>query len=66
MVFNGAAASETVAGNPMSFARTLLFLLGLLVALSRQGVRERLRRITGAGWQKVKGTVGMGVKVSYI
>ncbi|RAQ52573.1 peroxin 26 [Aspergillus flavus] len=58
--------SKTVAGNPMSFARTLLFLLGLLVALSRQGVRERLRRITGAGWQKVKGTVGMGVKVSYI
>ncbi|KAE8313356.1 hypothetical protein BDV41DRAFT_536968 [Aspergillus transmontanensis] len=58
--------SKTVAGNPMSFARTLLFLLGILVALSRQGVRERLRRITGAGWQKVKGTVGMGVKVSYI
>ncbi|KAE8400945.1 peroxin 26 [Aspergillus pseudonomiae] len=58
--------SRTVAGNPMSFARTLLFLLGILVALSRQGVRERLRRITGAGWQKVKGTVGMGVKVSYI
>ncbi|KAE8371371.1 hypothetical protein BDV26DRAFT_276219 [Aspergillus bertholletiae] len=58
--------SKTVAGNPMSFARTLLFLLGLLVALSRQGVRERLRRITGAGWQKVKGTVGMGMKVSYI
>ncbi|KAE8134384.1 hypothetical protein BDV38DRAFT_255324 [Aspergillus pseudotamarii] len=58
--------SRTVAGNPMSFARTLLFLLGLLVALSRQGVRERLQRITGAGWQKIKGTVGMGVKVSYI
>ena len=58
--------SKTVAGSPMSFARTLLFLLGLLVALSRQDVRERIRRITGAGWQKVKGTIGMGVKVSYI
>ncbi|KAL4892323.1 peroxin 26 [Aspergillus ambiguus] len=58
--------SKTVAGSPLSFARTLLFLLGLLVALSRQDVRERLRRIAGNGWQKVKGTIGMGVKVSYI
>ncbi|KAF9892429.1 hypothetical protein FE257_001537 [Aspergillus nanangensis] len=58
--------SKTVAGNPLSFARTLLFLLGLLVALSRQDVRERIRRITEAGWQKVRGTIGMGVKVSYI
>ncbi|KAE8349979.1 peroxisome proliferation protein peroxin 26 [Aspergillus coremiiformis] len=58
--------SNTISGNPLSFARTLLFLLGLLAALSRSDVRERLRRITGAGWQKVKGTVGMGVKVSYI
>jgi flagellar biosynthesis GTPase FlhF len=58
--------SKTIAGNPLSFARTLLFLLGLLVALGRQDMRERLRRITDAAWQKVKGTVGMGVKVSYI
>ena len=57
---------RTVAGNPLSFARTLLFLLGIVVALSRQNVRERIRRLTGSGWQKVKGTVGMGVKVSYI
>lgn len=58
--------SKTVAGNPLSFARTLLFMLGLIVALSRENVRERIRRITGSGWQKVKGTIGMGVKVSYI
>ncbi|KAE8154731.1 hypothetical protein BDV25DRAFT_94343 [Aspergillus avenaceus] len=58
--------SNTVAGNPLAFARTLLFLLGILVAFSRQGVRDRFRRITSAGWQKIKGTVGMGVKVSYI
>ncbi|KAF7596758.1 hypothetical protein BBP40_000186 [Aspergillus hancockii] len=58
--------SKTIAGNPLSFARTLLFLLGILVALGRQDVRERLRRITDGAWQKVKGTVGMGVKVSYI
>lgn len=58
--------SQSVTGNPLSFARTLLFMLGIIMALSRQDVRERVRRVTGAGWQKVKGTVGMGVKVSYI
>ncbi|RAH58236.1 peroxisome proliferation protein peroxin 26 [Aspergillus piperis CBS 112811] len=58
--------SKSIAGNPLSFARTLLFMLGIIAALSRQDVRERIRRITGSGWQKIKGTVGMGVKVSYI
>ncbi|PWY70701.1 peroxisome proliferation protein peroxin 26 [Aspergillus eucalypticola CBS 122712] len=58
--------SKSIAGNPLSFARTLLFMLGIIAALSRQDVRERIRRITGSGWQKLKGTVGMGVKVSYI
>ncbi|PYH85886.1 peroxisome proliferation protein peroxin 26 [Aspergillus uvarum CBS 121591] len=57
---------KSIAGNPLSFARTVLFMLGILFALSRQDIRERIRRITGAGWQKVKGTIGMGVKVSYI
>lgn len=57
---------QSVSGNPMSIVRTLLFLLGFLMALSRQGVRDRVRRITGSAWDKVKGTVGMGVKVSYI
>ncbi|KAJ5584971.1 uncharacterized protein N7459_004771 [Penicillium hispanicum] len=57
---------DQVSGNPMSLVRTVLFLLGILMALSRQDVRERLRRITRSAWQKVKGTVGMGVKVSYI
>ncbi|OOF98390.1 hypothetical protein ASPCADRAFT_404131 [Aspergillus carbonarius ITEM 5010] len=57
---------KSIAGNPLSFARTLLFMLGIIAALSRQDVRERVRRIAGSGWQKVKGTVGMGVKVSYI
>ncbi|RAH49937.1 protein pex26 [Aspergillus brunneoviolaceus CBS 621.78] len=57
---------KSIAGNPLSFARTVLFMLGILFALSRQDIRERIRRITGAGWQKVRGTIGMGVKVSYI
>lgn len=57
---------QSVSGNPLSIVRTLLFVLGILLAMSRQDVRERVRRITGSAWQKVKGTVGMGVKVSYI
>lgn len=57
---------QSVSGNPMSLVRTLLFLLGILMAMSRQDVRERVRRVTDSAWQKVKGTVGMGVKVSYI
>ncbi|KAJ5227430.1 uncharacterized protein N7469_007436 [Penicillium citrinum] len=57
---------QSISGNPMSILRTVLLLLGILMAMSRQDVRERIRRITGGAWQKVKGTVGMGVKVSYI
>ncbi|KAJ5506740.1 hypothetical protein N7453_005697 [Penicillium expansum] len=57
---------QTVSGNPMSIVRTLLFVIGILMAISRQGVRDRLRRVTGGAWQKVKATAGMGVKVSYI
>jgi hypothetical protein len=50
----------------MSIVRTLLFVLGILMAMSRQDVRDRVRRITGGAWQKIRSTVGMGVKVSYI
>ena len=52
--------------NPLSFLRLLLFVIGIVMALGRQNVRERVGRITNTGWQKVKGTIGMGVKVSYI
>ncbi|KGO65593.1 hypothetical protein PITC_019110 [Penicillium italicum] len=57
---------RSVSGNPMSIVRTLLFVIGIVMAISRQGVRDRVRRITGGAWQKVKATAGMGVKVSYI
>ena len=58
--------TQAATSNPLSVFRTLLFILGIIVAFSRQKVRERIGRVTGAGWQKVKGTIGMGVKVSYI
>ncbi len=53
-------------GNPTVLFRTLLFLLAILMAFSRRDLRERARRIVGTSWDKIRGTVGMGVKVSYI
>ena len=58
--------TEQISRNPMSLLRFVLFLMGLVVALSRRDVKDRLGRLTGAGWDKLKRTVGMGVKVSYI
>ena len=57
---------NSVAGNPMATLRTLLFTIGLVLALSRQDVRARIQRLTNSSWQKIRGTVGMGMKVSYI
>ena len=48
--------------NPMVLLRFVLFLVGLVAALSRRDVKDRL----AVGWNKLKRTVGMGVKVSYI
>lgn len=58
--------TEHMAQNPMALLRFVLFLMGLIVAFSRRDVKDRLGRLTGAGWDKVKRTVGMGLKVSYI
>ncbi|KAL8912380.1 MAG: hypothetical protein Q9171_002566 [Xanthocarpia ochracea] len=52
--------------NPLALLRFVLFLIALLVALSRRDVKDRIARMTGAGWDKIKRTVGMGVRVSYI
>ena len=52
--------------NPLALLRFVLFLIALLVALSRRDVKDRIARMTGAGWDKMKRTVGMGVRVSYI
>ncbi|KAL9131109.1 MAG: hypothetical protein Q9217_000871 [Psora testacea] len=52
--------------NPMLLLRFILFFMGLILASSRRNIRDRLGRLTAAGWDKVRKTVGMGVKVSYI
>ncbi len=51
---------------PLALVRTLLFVIALLVLLGRQNMRERIARVLGSSWNKVKATAGMGVKVSYI
>lgn len=57
---------HTITEHPMAFLRTMLFMIAIIMALGRQDVRQRLRKLTNTGWQKVRGTVGMGMKVSYI
>lgn len=52
--------------NPYVLYRTLAFIVGLLLLLSRKNIRERIARILGTSWAKVKATAGMGTKVSYI
>ncbi|KAI4250430.1 MAG: hypothetical protein L6R40_000028 [Gallowayella cf. fulva] len=58
--------TQTMSKKPLALLRFVLFLVALLVALSRRDIKDRIRRITGLGWDKVQRTVGMGVKVSYI
>lgn len=52
--------------NPTILFRMMLFMLAFILAFSRREIRERARRIAGTSWSKVRSTVGMGVKVSYI
>ena len=52
--------------NPMLLLRFVVFVMGLVIAFSRRGFRNRVSRATGAGWDKIRKTIGMGVKVSYI
>lgn len=52
--------------NPMALLRLMTFIIALLMVFGRRGVRERVKRMMGQGWLKVRQTAGMGVKVSYI
>ena len=54
--------TQSLSRNPMALLRFVLFVVGLIVALSRRDVKDRIAR----GWDKVRQTIGMGVKVSYI
>lgn len=58
--------TTSLSKNPLQLLRFLLFLVALLVAIGRRDVKDRIRRIAGDGWDRVRRTIGMGVKVSYI
>lgn len=58
--------TQSLSNSPMVLLRFVFFLVALVLALSRHDVREGLARILASSWNKLRGTVGMGVKVSYI
>lgn len=58
--------TQSLSKSPMVLLRFVFFLAALVLALSRHDLRESVARILGSSWNKLRGTVGMGVKVSYI
>lgn len=57
---------HTLNNNPMLVMRLLAFVMGLLLMFGNKSIRERVQRVLGSSWAKVKATAGMGTKVSYI
>jgi hypothetical protein len=53
-------------GPSLLSARLLMFIFAFILLASRRDMRVRLRRALAEGWDKVRRTVGMGVKVSYV
>lgn len=60
------STAHSMTSNPMAWLRMMLFLLAFLLAFGRREVRERVQRVMVRIWRKLRGTVGMGVRVSYI
>ena len=60
------ASRNLTSNNPMALLRFLMFMVAFLLILARRDLRLKLKRVMENGWVKVKQTVGMGVKVSYI
>jgi hypothetical protein len=58
--------AHSMTANPMAMFRTVLFLLAFAVAFGRRDLRERITRILRNASDKIRRTIGMGVKVSYI
>lgn len=58
--------TQLLSKSPMVLLKFVFFLVALVLALSRHDVREATARILATSWNKLRGTAGMGVKVSYI
>lgn len=61
-----ADSAKQMTSNPLSFLRTMLFLIAFGLAFGKRDLRERIMRLVRQAVDKIKRTVGMGVKVSYI
>ncbi|KAI5361992.1 hypothetical protein Slin15195_G056410 [Septoria linicola] len=59
-------AGRGVTGNSMALFRLLMFIVAFLLILARRDLRMKLKRTLEDSWAKVKQTIGMGTKVSYI
>lgn len=59
-------ASRNMNVHSLPMLRMLMLMVAFLLVITRRGMRLKLRRAIEGGWVKVKQTVGMGVKVSYI
>lgn len=58
--------TTSIGANPSIILKVVLSVLAITIALSRRDMRERAKMILIHGWEKVRKTAGMGVKVSYI
>jgi hypothetical protein len=61
-----ANTAHQMTANPMALFRTFLFLLAFTLAIGRRDLRDRIMRLLRTAYDKLRRTVGMGVKVSYI
>ena len=57
---------QNLRSHPMMLLRMVAFLVAFVMAFTRRDVRDRLARVRDSSWDKVKRTIGMGVKVSYV
>ena len=51
---------------PIPLIRFAMFILGIVLALSRRNVRQKVKSLGERGWERLGRTAGMGVKVSYL
>ncbi|KAH7037909.1 uncharacterized protein B0I36DRAFT_372157 [Microdochium trichocladiopsis] len=52
--------------NPVALLKLVAYIAMFATMLGNRKFRERIQRVLGTGWNKVRATAGMGVKVSYI
>jgi len=58
--------TQSLTSNPLLLLRTVLFIFVFAMAFGRRRMRARIQRALQQAWFKIKGTVGMGMKVSSI